>query len=51
MPKQKKKKKEVNKPKIKNIPDNFLRQLGQFQQMGGQKNFRATKIHMPRRPK
>jgi hypothetical protein len=46
-----KQKKKVKKPKIKNIPDNFLRQLGQHKQMGNPQSFRATKIHMPRRPK
>lgn len=51
MPKQKKKKKKPMQPKVRTIPDNFLRQLGQFKQMGNQRNFRATKIHMPRRPK
>lgn len=51
MPKQKKKIKKPMKKKVKTIPDNFLRQLGQFKQTGNQRNLRSTKIHMPRRPK
>jgi len=48
-----KQKKKVKKTpaKTNKVPDNFLRQLGQFKQLSNTKNFRATKIHMPRRPK
>ena len=48
-----KQKKKVKKAPAKTpkVPDNFLRQLGQFKQVANTNNFRATKIHMPRRPK
>ncbi|MDH5533341.1 MAG: hypothetical protein OEX81_02855 [Candidatus Pacebacteria bacterium] len=52
MPKQKsKKKKKPMITKARVVPDNFLRQLGQFKATGTQRNLRSTKIHMPRRPK
>jgi hypothetical protein len=52
MPKQKsKKKKKPMQQKARVVPDNFLRQLGQFKQTGNQRTLRSTKIFMPRRPK